>query len=78
MATIQETTLRELVDAGAVRALRAVQSADGSWALVAQVGMAERTLRSAREPVRTWRRLDTMYRWTRQTLGVNRLELQGQ
>ncbi|WP_440998140.1 hypothetical protein [Arhodomonas sp. SL1] len=78
MTTVREQTLRELVDAGSVRDLRAVQSATGDWALVAKIGMTERALRSQREDVRTWRKLDTVYRYARETLGINRLEIVGQ
>lgn len=78
MNTVREETLRELVSAGSVRQLKVVQSGDGSWALVAQIGMTERALRSKREPVRTWRRLDSVYKYAREGLGVNKFEVIGQ
>lgn len=68
----------ELARAGSIRLLQAVQSADGSYALVAGVGLEQRTLRSKREDVRRWRSLDSLSRYVRETLGVNRFEVVGQ
>lgn len=76
--TIAENSLIDLASAGSIRALRAVQSADGSWALVAQIGLSERALRSSRQDVRTWRKLDTIARYCRERIGINRFEVIGQ
>lgn len=76
--TISQESLVDLARAGSVRTLRAVQSGDGSWALVAAVGMNERTLRSQRESVRTWRSLDTLARYAREKIGINQFEVNGQ
>ena len=76
--SISQESLIDLVHAGSVRMLKAVQSGDGAWALVASVGMHDRTLRSQRESVRTWRSLDTLARYARQTIGINKFEVVGQ
>lgn len=76
--TISQESLVDLASAGSVRTLKAVQSANGQWALVASVGMSERTLRSQREAVRLWRSLDALYKYARQTVGINRVEIIGQ
>jgi len=71
--SVSVETLRELVDAGSVRTLQAVRTGT-RWALVARVGLDERVLRSQREDVRLFARLDTIHRFTRE-LGVNRFEV---
>lgn len=75
--TIAEQSLIDLARTGSVRSLRVVESGDGSWVLVATIGMAERALRSQRESVRTWRSLDTVYRYCRERVGINQIEIQG-
>ena len=76
--TIPGETLKYLINAGSVRALKAVQSqADGKWCLVAQVGMDEITVRSKREPVRTWASIDSIARYCRERFGVVDFEVKG-
>lgn len=75
--TVNGETLKHLVNAGSVRALRAVQSGNGKYALVAQVGLQELTLCSRREPVRTWASLDSMARYCRDRFGVVDFEVKG-
>ncbi len=77
LETVSEEALTEMASAGSVRALRAVQSGDGRYALVAQIGMGERTLRSRRAGVRTWAKLDTLARFAREHIGINRFEVIG-
>lgn len=73
MQSITAATLEALLDAGAVRALRAVPQPDG-WTLVIVTGLAERVLRSDRRPVRHWHRLDTLAAYCR-ALGARQLDV---
>jgi hypothetical protein len=73
--SVSEESLIDLAHAGSVRALRAVRSKDGRYALVAQVGLDERPLRSRRASVRTWSSLDTLARYAQETVGINRFEV---
>ena len=59
---INEATMRELLDSGAVRAVVVIGQGDG-WAVEIEVGTRRRVLRSAREPVRIWKSLDRLARW---------------
>lgn len=70
---ITETTARELVGAGAVRAIQAVRHGD-AWAIVLRIALQDRVVRSQREPVRTWRSLDTLAGWVEQ-LGATQFEV---
>jgi len=74
---IAENSLMDLARAGSVRNLRVIEAGDGSWALVAAIGMTERTLKTARRNVRTWRHLDTVYRYARDRIGINRIQVEG-
>lgn len=66
---INEATMRELIESGAVRAITVVGQGEG-WAVEIEVGTRRRVLRSAREPVRLWKSLDRLARWLREDLGV--------
>ena len=73
---ITEDGLRELARANSVQALQARRAGD-RYALVARIGMGERTLRSRREEVRTWANLNTLARYVREKLGIGRFEVVG-
>lgn len=75
---ITEEGLAELARAGSIRVLQAVRSQDGSWAMVAKVGLVDRTLRSRRSDVRRWKSLDTLARYARERIGVANFEVVGQ
>ena len=67
--SIHESTMRELLDSGSVRAIAVVAQGD-AWAVQVEVGTRWRVLRSAREPVRLWKSLDRLARWLRGDLGI--------
>ena len=54
-----EATACELVDAGAVRAIQVVRD-DDAWAVVLQIALQDRGVRSQRKSVWTRRSLDTL------------------
>lgn len=54
---------RDLIDAGAVRAVSIEPAPGDGWAVVMRVGMEARPIASARQDVRTWRSLDTVSRF---------------
>jgi len=67
--TCNEATLRDLVDAGAIRAVQVVAQGD-AWCMEIQVGTAWRRLRSKRGPIRWWKSLDRLARWLRDEIGI--------
>ena len=67
--SIHETTMRELLDSGSVRAIAVVAQGD-AWAVQVEVGTRWRSLRSAREPVRVWKSLDRLARWLKDDIGI--------
>ena len=73
MAKIDEATLREMVQAGAVQSVRVIGKAD-RWYVVASVAGRDRHLGSARKEYREWRHLDTLAQWVRD-LGLSRFEV---
>lgn len=66
---INEATLRELLDSGAVRGIVIIGEGD-SWAVEAEIGTQRRVLRSDRSPVRVWKSMDRLARWLREDLGI--------
>lgn len=57
--TIDQMTLENLVQAGAIRGATVVGQ-PGGWGLVVKFGMSEKALAAKRGAVRTWRKLETL------------------
>lgn len=72
---ITPKSLAELARAGSIRSLRAVATS-GRWALEAQIGMNSRPMSSKRDDVRLFSSLDSVEKFARETIGVDRFEVQ--
>lgn len=64
MQTINQTTLKELVAAGAVRSVQAI-GIQGGWTLLVRFGMTEKALAAQRGELRRWSKLETLIRFLR-------------
>ncbi|MDN7492106.1 hypothetical protein CFB40_00670 [Burkholderia sp. AU31652] len=71
--TIDQKTLTQLVEAGAVRAARVVGCGNG-WALSARCGANERFLSAKRGDVRVFRRFETLVGFLRD-IGISRFDV---
>jgi hypothetical protein len=71
--TIDQKTLSQLVEAGAVRAARVVAHGSG-WTIAARYGLTERFLAAKRGDVRVFRKLETLVGFLRE-MGINRFEV---
>ncbi|WP_175744493.1 hypothetical protein [Burkholderia multivorans] len=71
--TIDQKTLTQLVEAGAVRAAHVVGHGNG-WALAARYGLTERFLSAKRGDVRVFRRLETLVSFLRD-MGISRFDV---
>ena len=61
---IDQTTLVHLVDSGSVRGAEVIGTEAG-WGVVVKYGTAQRTLKSKRGTVRTWRHFETLVEYLR-------------
>lgn len=73
---ITAESLSELARAGSLRTVRAVQTGD-KWAVEAEIGMETRPMRSQRDPVRQFARLDTLQRFL-DAQGIRKFEVVAQ
>lgn len=71
--TIDQKTLFQLVEAGAVRAAHVVGHGNG-WTLAARYGLTERFLSAKRGDVRVFRKLETLVGFLRD-LGISHFEV---
>ena len=71
--TIDQKTLSQLVEAGAVRAAHVVGHGSG-WTIAARYGLTERFLAAKRGDVRVFRKLETLVGFLRE-MGINRFEV---
>jgi hypothetical protein len=71
--TIDQKTLTQLVEAGAVRAAHVVGRGNG-WTLAAKYGRTERFLSAKRGDVRVFRKLETLVSFLRD-MGINSFEV---
>lgn len=71
--TIDQKTLTQLVEAGAVRAAHVVGHGNG-WTIAARYGMTERFLSAKRGDVRVFRKLETLVGFLRD-MGISRFEV---
>lgn len=71
--TIDQKTLSQLVEAGAVRAAHVVGHGNG-WAIAAKYGLTERFLAAQRGDVRVFRKLETLVNFLRD-LGISRFDV---
>lgn len=74
---ISTESLADMASAGVVRTVKAVRTGN-RWAVEATIGMETRPLRSQREQVRLFAKLDTLERFLRDQIGINRFEVVGQ
>lgn len=68
-------TARQLIDAGAVRAVEVIGH-PGGWAIVLRIGAGEAVIQTDRGEVRLWARLDTV-RAQLEAFGVRRFAVDG-
>ncbi|NKA76057.1 hypothetical protein GO285_05026 [Ralstonia solanacearum] len=71
--TIDQKTLSQLVEAGAVRAAHVVGHGNG-WTIAAKYGLTERFLSAKRGDVRVFRKLETLVAFLRE-LGISRFDV---
>jgi hypothetical protein len=71
--TLDQRTLSELVEAGAVRAVHVV-GRGSSWRIAAEYGQTERFLSARRGDVRVFRRLETVVAFLRD-MGISRFDV---
>lgn len=71
--TIDQKTLAQLVEAGAVHAAHIVGHGNG-WTMAAKYGLTERFLAAKRGDVRVFRKLETLVRFLRE-LGISRFDV---
>lgn len=71
--TIDQKTLSQLVEAGAVHAAHVVGQGNG-WAIAAKCGLTERFLSAKRGDVRTFRKLETLVSFLRD-MGINQFDV---
>ncbi|HDR8948428.1 TPA: hypothetical protein QDA71_005494 [Burkholderia vietnamiensis] len=71
--TIDQKTLSQLVEAGAVRAAHVVGHGNG-WTLAAKYGLTERFLSAKRGDVRVFRKLETLVSFLRD-MGISRFDV---
>jgi hypothetical protein len=71
--TIDQKTLSQLVEDGAVRAAHVVGHGSG-WTIAARYGLTERFLAAKRGDVRVFRKLETLVGFLRE-MGINRFEV---
>jgi hypothetical protein len=71
--TIDQKTLTQLVEAGAVRAAHVVGQGNG-WTLAAKYGLTERFLSAKRGDVRVFRKLETLVSFLRD-MGINSFDV---
>jgi hypothetical protein len=71
--TIDQKTLSQLVEAGAVRAAHVVGHGNG-WTIAAKYGVTERFLSAKRGDVRVFRKLETLVSFLR-SMGINSFEV---
>ncbi|NTX32023.1 hypothetical protein HT746_33760 [Burkholderia pyrrocinia] len=71
--TIDQKTLVQLVEAGAVRAARVIGCGNG-WAVSARCGASERLLSAKRGDVRVFRRFETLVGFLRD-IGISRFDV---
>jgi hypothetical protein len=71
--TIDQKTLLQLVEAGAVRAAHVVGHGNG-WTITAKYGLTERFLSAKRGDVRVFRKLETLVSFLRE-LGISRFDV---
>jgi len=70
LGTVDHNTLKQLVEAGAVRSATVVGQG-ASWSLIAQVGSNEKTLLSKSKKVREFKKFETIVKYLR-GLGIVR------
>ncbi|KVE34480.1 antitoxin PaaA2 family protein [Burkholderia sp. TSV86] len=71
--TIDQKTLTQLVEAGAVRAAHVVGHGNG-WTIAARYGLTERFLAAKRGDVRVFRKLETLVSFLRD-MGISRFDV---
>lgn len=71
--TIDQKTLTNLVEAGAVRAAHVVGHGNG-WAMMAKYGMTERFLAVKQGDVRVFRKFETLVNFLRE-IGINQFDV---
>lgn len=71
--TIDQKTLRQLLEAGAVRAAHVVGRGNG-WTIAAECGPTKRFLASKRGDVRVFRKLETLVSFLR-AMGIGRFDV---
>ncbi|KGG81907.1 hypothetical protein P245_27925 [Comamonas thiooxydans] len=71
--TIDQKTLTQLVEAGAVRAAHVVGHGNG-WTMAAKYGLTERFLSAKRGDVRVFRKLETLVAFLRE-LGISHFDV---
>ncbi|KVN06292.1 MULTISPECIES: hypothetical protein [unclassified Burkholderia] len=71
--TIDQKTLTQLVEAGAVRAAHVVGHGNG-WTIAARYGLTERFLSAKRGDVRVFRKLETLVSFLRD-MGISRFDV---
>lgn len=69
--TIQQDTLKALIDAQALRECRAVR-VEGGWSLQGRLSAYWRPVRSRREPIRVWASLTALGRFC-ESVGIRQL-----
>jgi len=71
MANLTEGTLRDLVEAGAVRNVSVAAQGEG-WVVLAEVGTRWKPVHNTRGRVKEWKSLDSLAGFLRDKLGVVR------